>query len=91
MKLPKMYSQVNLKFWSLRNGLGSNYGVIFDIDTQVTRKCMRVMCDEGWKWQIINYTKILEAGWDYLIETDKECLDNSGMDFSDFEITTNRG
>lgn len=81
MKLPKLYRPVLLKFWSLRNGLGSNYGVIFDIDTEVTRKCMRVLCDDGWKWQIINYSRLVE--WDYSVEADRECLDNT--DINDLE------
>lgn len=77
-QLPKLYAPVNIRFWSLRNGLGSNLGVVFDIDTEVIRKCMRVLCEEGWKWQIVEYNTISE--WDYVVETDKEILDEYGAE-----------
>lgn len=78
MKLPKLYRPVKLKFSSLRNGLGSGLGVIFDIDTIVERTAMRIRTKEGWKWQIKNIRKIIE--WDYFVETDQFCLDEIGMD-----------
>lgn len=53
-------------------------GVIFDIDTEVTRKCRRVLCDDGWKWQLINYYR--DIGWDSSLEQDKEILDNYGSE-----------
>ena len=81
-QLPKMYAPVNIRFSSLRNGLGDNYGVIYDIDTIVERKCRRVICDGGWKWQIVNY--LVNRCWDYELEQDKEILDNYGSEL-DFE------
>lgn len=74
-KLPKLYRTVNLKFWSLKNELGGSGGVIFDCDTQVTRKCRRVICPDGWKWQVCkNFIG------DWTVEYDQECLDEQGMD-----------
>jgi len=78
MKLPRLYAPVKIKFWSLRNGLGANYGVIFDIDTEVERKCRRVKCDGGWKWQIVDFMKLAE--WDCTADIDKEILDDCGSD-----------
>lgn len=78
MKLPKLYAPVRIRFWSLRMGLGSNYGVIFDVDTQVERKCRRVKCEGGWKWQIVGFAKLAE--WDSTAEQDKEILDEFGSD-----------
>ena len=73
MKLPKMYAPVKIKFWSLRNGLGPGLGVIFDIDTEVERKCRRVRTKDGWKWQLVRYFQ--DRDWDWALEQDKECLD----------------
>lgn len=84
MKLPKLYAPVKIKFWSLRMGLGSNYGVIFDVDTQVERKCRRIKCEGGWKWQIVDYMSIQE--WDNLVWQDKEILDEFGSDL-EFEYS----
>ena len=78
MKLPKMYAPTNIKFWSLRDGLGANLGMVNDIDTEVTRKCRRVKCEDGWKWQIVNFSSI--SDWDYCAFSDKETLDNYGSD-----------
>jgi hypothetical protein len=80
MDMPKLYRPVKIKFWSLRNGLGENYGVIFDIDEEVERIARRVLCDEGWKWQIKDTKKL--SKWDYFIETDQISLDECGMDLS---------
>ena len=71
-----------IRFWSLRNGLGSNLGVIFDIDTEVTRMAMRVRTNDswfadGWKWQIHHLPSVAE--WDETALTDQECL-NQGND-----------
>ena len=74
-KLPKMYAPVDITFWSLRNGLGAGYGVVFDIDTKVTRKCRRVRTDNGWKWQLVRYYQ--DRDWDWTLETDKETLENA--------------
>jgi len=78
MKLPKLYAPVNITFSSLRNGVGANLGVIFDIDTDVTRKCRRVLCNGGWKWQIINYHRDID--WDWGLDQDKEILDEYGSE-----------
>ena len=72
MKLPKLYRPVKVKFWSLRNGVGGGLGMIFDIDTEVERTIMRVMGADGWQWQIVGYSKLLE--WDYFAETDQDTL-----------------
>lgn len=80
MKLPKLYASVNIKFSSLRNGIGSNYGVIFDCDQMVARKVRRVICNDGWKFQIIDSNKLRE--WDWFIDIDQECLNEIGMDIS---------
>jgi hypothetical protein len=94
MKLPKLYAPVKIKFWSLRNGLGDGLGVIFDIDTQVTRMVRRVLVcydkpsryygNGDWMWQIINAYEMSE--WDYFIETDGLCLDEIGTDLEDIEF-----
>lgn len=73
MKLPKLYAPVNISFWSLRNSIGANGGVIFDNDEKVTRKCRRVITKDGWKWQIIDFDILAE--YDYFVYTDKEILD----------------
>ena len=78
MKLPKLYAPVKIKFRSLRNGLGANMGVIFDIDTDVVRKCRRVRCDDGWKWQLVDYYRDID--WDWGVEQDKEILDEYGSE-----------
>lgn len=70
MKLPKLYAPTRIKFWGLRNGLGANFGVIFDIDTLIERTCRRVLCNGGWIWQIVDYVKLSER--DDLAECDKE-------------------
>jgi len=82
--LSKLYRVVNIQFSSLRNGFGDNYGVVLDIDTIVKRKARRVLCDEGWRWQIKDITKI--AGWDYFVILDQEVLDNIGMDEAEVEV-----
>lgn len=47
MRLPKLYQVVNVTFNSLRfNGQ-------FEDDEIITRKARRVLCDDGWEWQII--------------------------------------
>lgn len=64
----------------MRNGIGSNYGVIFDCDQMVARKVRRVICNDGWKFQIIDSNKLRE--WDWFIDIDQECLNEIGMDIS---------
>ena len=80
MKLPNLYSPIKIKFWSLRNGLGDGFGVIYDIDTEVERTVRRVLVERemGWKFQIVNLDKIRE--WDYFADTDQETLDNFGSE-----------
>lgn len=78
MKLPKLYAPVNITFSSLRNGGGSGLGVVYDIDTVVTRKCRRVRCTDGWKWQLVNY--YLDIDWDWPLEQDKEVLEYHGSE-----------
>lgn len=84
MKLPKLYRPIKIRFSSLRNGLGDNYGVIFDIDTMVEREAMRVLAEDGWKWQIKNIAKLSE--WDWNVYADKECLDEIGQDMDCIEL-----
>ena len=84
MELPKLYAPVKIKFWSLRNGVGQSLGVIFDIDTVVERKCRRVKCEGGWKWQIVDFMKMEQ--WDYFVEQDKEILDECGSEL-EFEYS----
>jgi hypothetical protein len=74
VKQPKLYAPVKIKFWSLRNGVGSGLGVLFDIDTEVTRTCRRVLYLGGWKWQLVRYYQ--DRDWDWCLEQDKEVLDN---------------
>jgi hypothetical protein len=84
MKLPPYRKAVRIKFWSLRNGIGSNMGVIFDIDTQVERECYRVKDGDGWRWIIKGHNRL--PLWDLVwADTDQECLDNMGSEL-DFEI-----
>lgn len=79
-KLPKLYRPVKAKFWSLRNKVGDNMGVIFDCDELVERTVMRVRTLNGWKWQIQHLSRLLE--WDWCAETDQECLN----DYVDLEF-----
>jgi len=84
-KLPKLYRTVTLRFSSLRNGIGPGLGVIFDIDTMVERKAMRVLrMDRTWKWQIC--AKPWEWEYDYFIDTDQDILNEIGTDMDDTEI-----
>ena len=78
MKLPKLYSPVLLEFWTLRNGIGAGGGVIFDIDTKVARKCMRVLHGDSWAWQIVNYSDLRQ--WDDRAVVDQEILLEYGPD-----------
>lgn len=84
-ELPKLYRLVNLTFPSLRNGVGENLGVIFDIDTIVERQVRRVLCKNGWKWQIQNINELAE--YDPYVDTDQVSLDEIGMDIEDVNWT----
>jgi len=85
MKLPKLYRPIKIRFSSLRSGIGGGLGVIFDIDTIVEHVVTRVLCEDGWKWQIKNFNKIIE--WDYSVETDQEILNEIGMNTDDISYT----
>ena len=81
-KVPKLYRVVDIEFWTIRGALGSNLGMT-EVDARVSRKARRVLCSEGWKWQIVNADKISE--WDYYVLVDQEYLD-SDLDYDDVEI-----
>lgn len=85
-KIPKLYSPTKIKFWGLRPVLGSNFGVILDSDIEVVRRCHRVLVENGWKWQIINYDDI--SFFDPFVASDKMVLDEYGADL-DFKVVTN--
>ena len=64
-----------LTFGVLRNGLSDGLGVIFDIDTEITRNCRVVLDEDGCKkWQIIK-CDINQFDWDYCVDEDQICLD----------------
>lgn len=79
-QLPKLYRVVTVELDVLRNGIGENGGVIFDIDRLVERKLRRVRHSDGWKWQLVRLHKDQEA-WDYFFESDRECLENINYEF----------
>ena len=81
-KLPKLYRVVEIEFWTIRGALGDNLGMT-EVDVRASRKARRVLCGEGWKWQIASADKISE--WDYYVLADQECLD-SDLDYDDVEI-----
>lgn len=83
-KLPKFGARVLIRFSSLRMGGGLG-GAIFDQDTMVQRVCMRVHCKGGWKWQIVNYEKMLKR-YGSTVEQDKEILDMYSGEEIDAEI-----
>lgn len=85
MRPPKLYREVWIKFWSLRNGVGSNLGVINDIDTEVVRKCRRVLDCGEWKWQLVDYQENIE--WDWALDMDKEVLDMNGSEL-EFKVVS---
>ena len=62
MILPKLYRVVDVTFNSLRfNGM-------CEVDEIVTRKARRVLCDDGWEWQII------EGCSSFINDTDRELI-----------------
>ena len=85
-KLPKLYRVVEIEFSSLRNGLGSGLGVIFDIDTMVKRHVRRVLGPSGWCWQIKDLHQLRE--WDYFVDTDQEVLNEIGEDAEEIILTS---
>ena len=62
-----------IKFNSLRDTLGDNYGECCDTDTLVVRKGRVVLGEYGLKWQLV---KDDEYNYHYYNETDQECLDS---------------
>jgi len=66
-----------IKFWSLRPGIGTDLGFIFDEDTEVTRLCRLVLVESGLKWQLVknNYYKC-----SYYNEEDQECLNETNYE-----------
>ena len=66
-----------IRFSSLRCDTGEGGGVIFDIDTMVTRKCRAVIGEYGLKWQLV---KDNEYKHHYYNEVDQECLDEIGSE-----------
>lgn len=81
-KLPKMYSNIYIKFSSLRYGLGENWG-LEEYDCDVVRKCRRVIDGASWKWQITDYHK--NSSFDLTYKIDKLTLDEY-RDELDFEV-----
>lgn len=72
--LPRLGRVVKVEMDVLRNGLGSNGGVIFDIDAVVIRKVRRVMDADGWRWQLVR-DHLEQNEWDYFFSQDKDSLD----------------
>lgn len=75
---PKLGRVVEVDLDVLRAGIGSNYGVIHDLDTVVKRKVRRVMDVDGWRWQLVR------EKWDdniHLYESDRECLTQLNYEF----------
>lgn len=79
-KLPKMFRVIEVDLDVLRNGIGSNYGAIYDIDSLVKRKVRRVLHPGGWKWQLVREDVNQEA-WDCCFECDKESLNELNWEF----------
>lgn len=77
-RIPKLGRVVEVDLDVLRAGIGSNYGVIHDLDTVVKRKVRRVMDADGWRWQLVR------EKWDdeiYLFQSDRECLNELNYRF----------
>lgn len=71
-----------IKFGSLRAGY-SYYGGAFEADEYVTRNCRLILDKNGaLKWQIIK--KKDQGDWDYCLEVDQECLDNTPFEELEF-------
>ena len=77
-RMPKLGRVVEVDLDVLRAGIGSNYGVIHDLDTVVKRKGRRVMDADGWRWQLVR------EKWDdniHLFESDREGLNELNYQF----------
>ena len=85
MQLPDFRKTVKIKFWSIRNGLGSSLGVIPDIDTLVERECYRVKDGDDWRWQIKALNKI--GRHDCSDYTDQDTLEAYGSEL-EFEYAS---
>ena len=70
MKLPKLGRVVEIEFWSLRG--------VDDRDVIVTRKCRRIRCYDGWKWQVVGFYE--EREWDVYVGVDQECINEPPME-----------
>ena len=89
-RLPKLYAPTKIRFSSLRNGLGRNGGVIVDMDVDVERTCRRVLCEGGWKWQLVGCFQLLDSEC-YQEVNDQEVLDTYGSEIDVEIIKTNQG
>jgi len=90
LSLPHFRKTVRIKFWSLRNDLGQNLGVILDVDKQVERDVYRVKTESGWKWQIKGFNQLLN--YDGFVDTDQDILDEEGegLEFEYIGVEANR-
>jgi len=79
-RMPKLGRVVEVDLDVLRAGIGSNYGVIHDLDTVVKRKVRRVMDVHGWRWQLAREHRDQEL-WDYCLEYDREQVTNLNYEF----------
>ena len=77
-ELPNLRKTVQIEFYSLRNGIGPNLGIIPDVDTKIRREAYRVKISGGWKWQIKGLHKI--AYHDPCVYTDQDILDEYGAE-----------
>lgn len=82
--LPPLRNSVLIEFWSLRNAIGANGGVVLDVDTKIRREWYRKKTTDGWKWVIKGYKRLIASEW--FLETDQECLDNMENPTTDVEI-----
>lgn len=72
MERVKLYSPRYVQFSGLRMGVGDGLGVIFDVDTVVIRKAMRVIGDYGIRWQFLDRNMFF-----YIFnESDQICIDD---------------
>lgn len=84
--MPKLYRVVIAELDVLRNGLGSDYGVIFDCDETEIRKVRRVRDVDGWRWQLVREHKDQEQ-WDYYFGSDRECLNELNWNLGSIKQT----
>ncbi|WP_336747849.1 hypothetical protein [Pantoea vagans] len=77
---PRLGRVISVDLEVLRSGLGSEYGVIHDLDAIRPRKVRRVMDADGWRWQLVRQHKD-QGSWDYYFESDRECLTEVNYDY----------